>query len=94
MDANKALAVFNVAQRRRAGDRQEPTLVPRCGHWRRLTPGVGGAADKAAHLMGWKSPYRQLPDSDGEHIRGMGRQQTMRGSDGKVTAAIRWLPYR
>ena len=24
-----------------------------------------GVADKAAYLMGWKSPYRQLPDSDG-----------------------------
>ena len=38
-----------------------------------LTPGVGGAADKAAYLMGCKSPYRQLPDADGEHIRGAGR---------------------
>src|SRR5215510_1501690 len=40
-------------------------LLRRCGFWRRLTPGVRGAADKAAHLMGCKSPYRQLPDSDG-----------------------------
>lgn len=24
-----------------------------------------GAADKAANLMGWKSPYRQLPETDG-----------------------------
>jgi hypothetical protein len=27
--------------------------------------GVEGAAGKAAHLVGWKSPHRQLPDSDG-----------------------------
>jgi hypothetical protein len=26
---------------------------------------VGGAADKAADLEGWKSPYRQLPETDG-----------------------------
>jgi hypothetical protein len=31
----------------------------------RLTPSVRGAADKAAHLGGCKSLYRQLPDSDG-----------------------------
>src|SRR4030095_5100313 len=34
---------------------------------------VGGAAGKAANLVGWKSPRRQLPDSDGEHIRWTGR---------------------
>ena len=32
---------------------------------------------------------RQLPDSDGKHIRGGGRSQPTRGADGKVTAAIR-----
>jgi hypothetical protein len=31
----------------------------------RLSASVRGAADKAAYLMGCKSPYRQLPDSDG-----------------------------
>ena len=40
---------------------------------RGLSSTVRGAADKAAHLMGCKSSYRQLPDSDGEHIRGVGR---------------------
>ena len=58
----------------------------------RLSASVRGAADKAAYLMGWKSPYRPLPDSDGEHIRGTGRSQPVRGSDGKVTAALRWKP--
>jgi len=28
------------AEQRRAGDRQQPPLVPRSGHWRRLTPSV------------------------------------------------------
>jgi hypothetical protein len=27
--------------------------------------GLGGAAGKAANLVGCKSPHRQLPDSDG-----------------------------
>ena len=42
-----------------------PYLVPRSRFPPRLTLSVRGAADKAAHLMGCKSPYRQLPDSDG-----------------------------
>ena len=48
---------------------------------------VGGAAGKAAHLVGWKSPCRQLPDAGGEHIRWTGREQPVLGSDGKATAA-------
>jgi hypothetical protein len=31
------------AEQGRAGDRQQPSLVPRCGSWRRLTPSVRGA---------------------------------------------------
>ena len=46
-------------------DAFQPPLVPRVRFQARLRPGVRGAADKAAHLMGCKSPYRQLPDSDG-----------------------------
>jgi class 3 adenylate cyclase len=34
-------------------------------HLPRLSHSVRGTADKAAYLMGWKSPYRQLPDSAG-----------------------------
>ncbi len=34
---------------------------------------LGGAAGKAANLVGCESPRRQLPDSDGEHIRGTAR---------------------
>ena len=56
-----------------------------------MSASVRGAADKAAYLMGCKSPYRQLPDSDGEHIRGVGRSQPTSGSDVKVTAAIRYV---
>ena len=56
-----------------------------------MSANVRGAADKAAYLMGCKSPYRQWPDSDGEHIRGVGRSQPPSGSDGKVTAAIRYV---
>ena len=48
---------------------------------------VGGAAGKAAHLVGCASPRRPWPDADGEHIRGAGREQTVRGSDGEATAA-------
>jgi hypothetical protein len=51
---------------------------------------VGGAAGKAAHLVGCESPRRQLPDSDGEHIRGAGRSQTARCSDVEATAA-QWI---
>src|SRR5262249_1077928 len=58
----------------------------------RLSASVRGAADKAAYLMGGKSPDRPLPDSDGQQIRGTGRSQPVRGSDGKVTAALRWKP--
>ena len=47
----------------------------------------GGAAGKAANLVGCESPRRQLPDSDGEHIRGTAREQTVRCSDVKATAA-------
>src|SRR3989442_711914 len=43
-----------------------PGATGPCWPWPLLaSPGVRGAADKAAHLMGCKSPYRQLPDSDG-----------------------------
>ena len=48
---------------------------------------LGGAAGKAANLVGCESPRRQLPDSDGEHIRGTAREQTGRCSDVKATAA-------
>ena len=37
----------------------------------------GGAAGKAANLVGCESPRRQLPDADGEHIRGTAREQTV-----------------
>jgi hypothetical protein len=60
----------------------------------RLSRSVRGAADKAAHLMGCKSPSRQWPDADGEQSRGLGRSHPRRGSDGKVTAALQGMPSR
>jgi hypothetical protein len=48
---------------------------------------VGGAAGKAAHLVGWKAPCRPLPDAGGEHIRWPGREQTVICSDVHATAA-------
>jgi hypothetical protein len=58
----------------------DPTRTPDClqpplrSRFRQqVSASVRGAADKAAHLMGCKSPYRQWPDADGEHIRGTGR---------------------
>jgi len=55
--------VVGAQPQRRAGDGLQPLL--RFGCQRRLALSVRGAADKAAHLMGCKSPYRQLPDADG-----------------------------
>ena len=52
-----------------------------------LRSALGGAAGKAANLVGCESPRRQLPDSDGEHIRGTAREQTVRRSDVEATAA-------
>jgi hypothetical protein len=59
------------AEQGHEADCRQPTL--RSGSRQQLRPGVRGAADKAAPLMGCKSPYRPWPDADGEHIRGMGR---------------------
>jgi hypothetical protein len=61
------------AEQRLAADCLQPSLLRRSGFRQQLKPSVRGAADKVAHLMGCKSPYRPLPDADGEHIRGMGR---------------------
>src|SRR5262245_22236335 len=44
-----------MAQQRLAPDCLQPPLLRRCGFQRRLTRGVRGAADKAAHLMRCKS---------------------------------------
>ncbi len=46
-----------------------------------------GAAGKAANLGGCKSLYRQLLDSDGEHIHCSGREQTEICVDVKAMAA-------
>ena len=46
-----------------------------------------GAAGKAATLGGCKSLYRQLLDSDGEHIHCSGREQTEICVDVKAMAA-------
>jgi hypothetical protein len=54
--------------------------------------GLGGAAGKAANLVGCKSPRRQLPDSDGEHIRSAGREQTVICADVNATAA-QWMSH-
>jgi hypothetical protein len=35
---------------------------------------------------------RQWPDSDGKHIRGVGRSRPTSGLDVKTTAALRWQP--
>jgi hypothetical protein len=53
----------SLAEPRRATDCLQRPL--RFCFRQQLRRSVRGAADKAAHLMGCKSPYRQLPDSDG-----------------------------
>jgi hypothetical protein len=63
----------NLAEHQRPGDGLQRPLVPRSRFQTRLMPGVRGAANKAAHLGGCKSLYRQLPDADGEHIHCSGR---------------------
>ena len=83
-----------IADPTRTPDCLQRPLLRRARFQPRLAPGVRGAADKAAHLMGCKSPYRPLPDADGAHIRGIGRSQPLRGSEGKVTAALWWKPSR
>ncbi len=65
-----AAVVLQAVTGGRSSQRPEVSDRKRCAKWRLFDL---GAAGKAANLGGCKSLYRQLLDSDGEHIHCSGR---------------------